>query len=323
MRLGARLRGGDLRGAVILMYHSVAEGESRAYIDPRNHVPAEVFAEQMGFLSGHRSVVALSELVGMLERGESPAAGTVAVTFDDGYLDNLTTAAPILHRYGLPATLFLATGYVDRADPQWVDQAYTLFERRSADGISWMDDCGERSFDLTSPGGRQEAYRAVCKSLLTASARKRNNMLMMLRHALKPTEQPPRLTMTWDDVRALISEYPGWEIGGHTAEHLDLTNASAEQAESEFSLCRDRIREQTGRAPGLFSFPYGRTSPALRRMAAESGFHAACGGAGADAVIRRTTDAYALPRVAVLPTMERFDVLTSTANTGFWRKLGR
>ncbi len=323
MRCTAWLRGGGLRGAIILMYHSVAEGDARRFVDPRNHVPAAVFEQQAAFLAKHRTVVALSQMITMLQRGDAPAPGTVVITFDDGYLDNLTTVAPVLKRYGLPATIFLPTGYIDRAETQWIDQAYTMFERRLANRITWNDNRGEHCFDLDRPEDRRMAYQAICASLLTASADGRRTMLQLLQDGLGPTEQPPKLTMSWNDVRTLVLQYPDFDIGGHTTEHIDLTQTPVEQARSEFHNCRHRIQEQTGRPPRHFSFPYGRTSSTLRMMAADAGFDSACGGGNGDAVVRSFTDIYALPRVEAPATMKRFDILTSTANTGFWRRLGR
>lgn len=104
MRYSIRLRREGLRGAVILRYYSVAEGDARRFVDPRNHVPAAVFEQQVAFLAKHRTVVALSRVVNMLHRGEAPVPGKVAITFDDGYLDNLTIAAAVLKRYGFRNT---------------------------------------------------------------------------------------------------------------------------------------------------------------------------------------------------------------------------
>src|SRR5712692_3225333 len=108
-------------GAIILMYHSIAADNVAESVDPPNRLPPGMFERQMAFLSEHRRVVALSHVVEEIAAGRSPAAGTVCITFDDGYLDNLTTAAPILDRHKLPATLFLATGYVERGEAQWAD----------------------------------------------------------------------------------------------------------------------------------------------------------------------------------------------------------
>jgi peptidoglycan/xylan/chitin deacetylase (PgdA/CDA1 family) len=317
--VSSRLSGGKLGGAIILMYHSVADGDARRFIDPRNQVPAAVFEDQMAFLAKHRTAVSLSEILEVLQRGAVPPAGTVAITFDDGYLDNLAIAAPILSRYRLPATLFLATGYVDRAQPQWIDQAYTMFARRSRSTIEWR---GKR-IDLENQLSRQEVYQAVCKELLIASADQRRALLDELRDTLEATGHPPRLTLSWDDVRTLMRDFSTIEIGGHTCEHLDLTRTSDECARAELEGCMRRIEQHVGCVPRHFSFPYGRTSPKLREIVRAAGFVSACGGGGADAVIRPRTDRYALPRVEAPAAMNRFDALTSSANTAFWRRLGR
>lgn len=97
-------------GAIILMYHSIAADDIAEFVDPPNRLSPAMFERQMAFLSEHRRVVPLSQVVEEIVSGASPSAGTVCITFDDGYLDNLNTAAPILEKHKLFATLFLATG---------------------------------------------------------------------------------------------------------------------------------------------------------------------------------------------------------------------
>ena len=53
----------------------------------------------------------------------------LAITFDDGYRDNLTHAAPILARHGLPATIFLATGFIGTAEVPWFDRLAQRFKK--------------------------------------------------------------------------------------------------------------------------------------------------------------------------------------------------
>ena len=92
------------------MYHSVAKPDAAPWIEPGNRVDPRTFERQMAYLAAERRVVSLSELVDTIADGRALAADTVCITFDDCYRDNLTVAAPILERYRLPATLFLATG---------------------------------------------------------------------------------------------------------------------------------------------------------------------------------------------------------------------
>jgi hypothetical protein len=92
----------------------------------------------------------MDALVGAIERGERLAEGTVALTFDDGYRDALEVVAPILARYGLPAILYLPTGYVGRGETQWVDRLYTMFAARAHHRLE-LDGPLPTCFDLRDP----------------------------------------------------------------------------------------------------------------------------------------------------------------------------
>lgn len=92
--------------ATILMYHSVAKGDAFLSVSP------EMFERQMKYLrDAQYDVVPLSELVRRMKAGES-IERAVCVTFDDGYTDNLTVATPIMERYNIRGTLFVATGKI-------------------------------------------------------------------------------------------------------------------------------------------------------------------------------------------------------------------
>jgi peptidoglycan/xylan/chitin deacetylase (PgdA/CDA1 family) len=320
MQIAARLRKNN--GAIILMYHSVANTTQAEWIDPRNHVRAEIFEKQIIFLSQNRKVVAFDELISALRTGKPFAPGTVVITFDDGYIDNLSVAAPILEHYRMPATLFLPTGYIDRGETQWVDQVYTTFKYKTRHRLKWGTN-PERVFELCSPKQTAACYQNVCMALLMANPEKRRVLLDDLYTQLSPTMRPPRLTMNWVDVRNLLANYKRFQIGGHTLEHTDLTCTSRENAQSELTACSQRIQKEVGIRPRYFSFCYGRTSEPLRRLVAEARFEAACGGGDIDPVVTIAADLFRLPRVAAQNSMRRFDLSTSAANTGIWRKLGR
>jgi peptidoglycan/xylan/chitin deacetylase (PgdA/CDA1 family) len=106
---------------VILAYHSISYGDSPLKISP------QLFAEQMDWLRANARVVSLGEIVSALASHKPLPERTVVLTFDDGFQDFYTSAAPVLQRWGLPATIFLATGYCGRTNgwpgqPDWVDQ---------------------------------------------------------------------------------------------------------------------------------------------------------------------------------------------------------
>jgi peptidoglycan/xylan/chitin deacetylase (PgdA/CDA1 family) len=248
-------------GAIILMYHSVAQDDEARFIEPQNRIAPRLFERQMAFLAAERRVVPLAELVEAIGRGESPSAGTVCITFDDGYRDNLTVAAPILDKYRLPATLFLATGYVERAENQWSDTLHRVIDR------------------------------SLHARMLAASHGERMRVL----DEFKGSQKPPRLMLDWDEARRLVRRYPRFEIGGHTRDHLDLTRHPGE-APAQIEGCAADLRRELGVEPRHFSYPYGRSCAESRRAVMHAGWRSAV---VTDAAPRigPAADRYAMPRV--------------------------
>jgi peptidoglycan/xylan/chitin deacetylase (PgdA/CDA1 family) len=107
-RLSARLGRGRL---TVVTYHQV-----RDPADDGSSVGTADFRQQMEYLRQTYTVVPLADAVGRLARGKRPQR-LVAITFDDGYLDNATIAAPIMHALGLPATFFVSTDMIGSAKP--------------------------------------------------------------------------------------------------------------------------------------------------------------------------------------------------------------
>ena len=108
--------------AVVLVYHRIGTGA----IDPwQLTVDPEVFAGQMETLARDWSPMSLAQLVDGFRRHLLPERA-VAVTFDDGYADNLEVAAPILFEHAIPATLFVATDLIDAGGAPWWDELASL-----------------------------------------------------------------------------------------------------------------------------------------------------------------------------------------------------
>ena len=266
------------------MYHSVAAEDAAAFIEPGNRVDPRTFERQMAYLAAERRVVPLSELVDTIADGRALAASTVCITFDDGYRDNLTVAAPILERYRLPATLFLATGLVERGENQWSDTLHSLSRK-----------------DLHA-------------QLLEASQAERKRLLA----GLPRVENAPRLMLDWEDVRTLVRNHPRFEIGGHTRDHLDLTKHPAE-ARAQIEGCRADLQRELAHLipvePQHFSYPYGRWDAATRQAVIDAGWRSAVA-ADTKGHVGPATDRYAMPRVEAPRSMTRFAFKTSSSFRG-------
>ncbi len=108
--------------AVILMYHRVdtVSNDERLLV-----VTPEVFESHLIFLKERYEVIALPELVSRLQNKQLTGREAV-ITFDDGYLDNLTNALPLLEKYQLPATIFVTTGFLGEVSNLPWDSEYKI-----------------------------------------------------------------------------------------------------------------------------------------------------------------------------------------------------
>jgi len=307
-------------GAVILMYHSVADDEVAEFIDPPNHLRSTEFERQMAFLSRHRNVVSLMELIEQLNAGEEPSAGTVCITFDDGYLDNLTVAAPILEKYQLPAMLYLPTAYIDRGETHWADLVYQLIRFRTRDHLT-MPSLG-LSADLSDKMQQIGAYQMLHRPLLTALYPDRQAILEQVREQLQPSQVGPRLTMNWDDVRDMGQRFPQFSIGGHSQWHVDLNAHRGQCALGEIEGCKRRIQSELGIDPEHFSFPYARWSVETRSLVEQYGWKSAVGD-GHGFRIGLKSDKFVLPRLPTPVSMTDLKFKTGGSFPSVYALMGR
>ncbi len=98
-------------GIRILTYHRISDRPQDSFT-----IRADHFRMHMNYLADHHPVMKLNDLVARLVCGLSPEPHTVALTFDDGYGEAAGTVCEILGRYGLPATFFVTTGFLDHPE---------------------------------------------------------------------------------------------------------------------------------------------------------------------------------------------------------------
>lgn len=151
--------------ATVIAYHAV--GDCPPEDDPHSlWVPTEVFERQMAYLARARDVVPLESLVA----GTTTARRAVAITFDDGYRSVLTTAVPILRRYGLTGTVFTPTAHIGDQN-RWDAPSRRALEimtedelrEAEANGVS-VESHGHQHVDL-SAASEEEARADLASSV--------------------------------------------------------------------------------------------------------------------------------------------------------------
>ncbi len=313
--LAGRLAGGRGSPGIVLMYHRVASD----LVDPwRLCVSPANFAAQLAVLADRFRVVALRDLVAA--RGSDGERPSVAITFDDGYADNLHAAAPLLVRQELPATFFLTSGTLGADREFWWDELEQLLLHPGAlpehlelplgEAIR-MIETGPAAAPLADP----QVAAAACVPWEAAGDTRLGLFYSVwkalreldegaLRVALDSLGRQVGVTATRrDSHRTLtraeageLARLPRIEIGAHSVTHASLPACTPGQQLRQMQQSRHDLELLVGRPVMGFAYPFGDLSHSTVRIAESAGFDYACTiEAGC---VDRTTRPHRIPRIA-------------------------
>lgn len=308
--VGRRVRRHRRRGG-ILMYHCICETSCDPWgicVSPR------AFDEQMAVLA---QAGAAADLAGFTDGTGVTSGGTrIAVTFDDGYVDNLHAALPILERHEIPATVFVVGNAVGRTREFWWDglqrallesgdlpptlhfpfgngrHRFTL-EQRPGDretSAAWRADVEEPNT------ARQRLFRRLWGAIVVLEPAEQDAAVdHLLDWAGQPLQTPSsRLPLSGEQV-AELAAHPLITLGSHTADHASLTDLPPERQHAQITRGRRRVEELSGYPVTRFSYPFGRFDAGTRSIVQGSGVEVACTSVPVTATAG--DDRFALPRL--------------------------
>lgn len=273
----------------VFCYHQVLE-ESDAYRD--GEPTATEFRQDVETLDSVFKLLPFGEAVTRVASHSLPARAA-CITFDDGYENNHSLAAPILEQVGVPATFFVAGGAVDDG-VMWND---LVIEAIIRSGGSPKIDGADSFLELpASESGNTAIVLALLMQLKYRPMQERLDTAKRL-YLDNVGGDLPRLMMTRDQVADLAAK--GFEIGGHTINHPILKELPDGEASEEIEACSQWVQSVTGLAPKTFAYPNGRPGIDFEekhvKMVEEAGFSAA---ASTDwALARAGTNPLSVPRI--------------------------
>lgn len=257
------VRHGHRRELAILMFHGFASGAQQPFENlEHKHLEVEKWTEFAGWLMKNHRVLPLGEAVTRLEQGRALPDHALCVTMDDGFRSCHDLAFPVLERLQMPATIFLATEFVDEKRPIWVDRV---------------------SYSLVKAGRTHAELRAAKKEL---KSRPQDDIEAAVIEMEKQTgfAMPSRVddaslpatqrSLDWDQI-ARMRDSGLVEFGSHTHAHRILGRCSGEVAQRELRASRTIIEERLGTRCDLFCYPNGAAgdfSPASEALVREAGY---------------------------------------------------
>jgi len=305
-----------LGGPVVLLYHRIASGENDPF---RVSVSPKRFAEQLQVIREMANPLPLETLVSAVEEGRPPGRG-VAVTFDDGYADNLYEAKPLLEQAGIPATVFAVTGSF--GDEFWWDTLARLLLEPASLPSELMIRIGEddHHWSLTRLAERAARSRWLRRPRRQKSQSEAAALLLRELHSLLRRAEPQVRSQVLDRIArwsggaarngilsarscrpeelARLADGGLVTLGAHTITHPSLRDLPSARQLREITDSKGAIEEIAGRPIHSFSYPFGQRSDfdeSTAGLVQEAGFTSAC--AAWPGSFRRSRDRYRIPRL--------------------------
>jgi peptidoglycan/xylan/chitin deacetylase (PgdA/CDA1 family) len=302
---------------LILMYHRVAAVD----IDPWSLcVTPEYFAEHLAVIKEIAHPISLQQLNLDRQQGTIPHRA-VAISFDDGYADNLDRAKPLLENYGIPATVFVSTGYLGKQQEFWWDELDRilltpgklppqlslsindrLFEWELAAATDYSQSAYRQDRHCRAwtalPGSRLFLYYSIWQALRNLASIDRQQALASIVTWAKADSQP-RASYLPLSVAELASLGTGElvEIGAHTVGHPFLSAQPLAVQQAEIDRSKLELEQILHRPVQSFSYPFGDRTAETIELVRASGFNCAC--STQPDIVWRQSNCFDLPRFGV------------------------
>ncbi|HET9843771.1 MAG TPA: polysaccharide deacetylase family protein [Gammaproteobacteria bacterium] len=233
---------GRFASLLIILYHRVVWQS-----DPLNTdiLHREKFKAQIQFFKQFYQIMPINEGISRLLEGSLPY-NALCITFDDGYQDNVDIALPILKSYKIPATFFIATGFL---------QGKLMFNDYITESIRGFHErlrCGEHQFDCSTLAGKRLAINFFINKIKNLAHQER---IAYLKDFLPVTSIKP-LMMTEEDIQTLSKEK--MLIGAHTVNHPVLSKEDDNTAYEEIKASKNYLQNIIQSEIQWFAYPNGK-----------------------------------------------------------------
>lgn len=292
--LGLSLKGGDKNRLSIIDYHRITPVKD-PYVDS---VTQSELDWQCSILKKYFNVLPLGQAIELLQKGQLPPR-SVVITFDDGYANNHSLALPVLKKWDLPATFFIASGFLD-GGIMWNDAIIETFRRTNYESLEIsslapIPDDIKGTFDLSTQEKRvalANKFRLAVKYLDLSEREKIVANLI----EIADVDLPKNIMLTSDQVKDMYVS--GMDIGGHTLLHPILTTLPVEKAKQQILKDKEKLQKIIGAEINHFAYPNGIPGkdflPVHTDILKEAGYKAAV--TTKSGVSNPQTDIYQLPR---------------------------
>ena len=213
----------------------------------------------MDHLARNRPIITMNQIANAMRGKADIPDGAVAITLDDGYLINYTEAWPILQELNVPATIYLATGFIGTGRMMWTDHLEASILGASQPKIDLRIKDLSIVYDTSSEAERIDAFLKIKSMCKAAPNTLKDQIISGLDDTLGDShhkEHPLYTFMDWDHVREMDASHL-IEFGAHTVDHVSLAKVSPEEMCNQIDRSVSKVTSKLGHACHFFSYPEG------------------------------------------------------------------
>jgi len=268
---------------IILLYHRIVDDNSK-YLNKGAAVHHHIkdFKREITYFKKHFQILSMDQVVNHIKVGKGFKRPSIAITFDDGYLDNYTLAYPVLKKHGVPATIYLTTGLVGTPDGIWTEQIGVAFLETKKACFNFSVLLGDETIPIETKEEKERANSEVSEALKLRPDDERRELMQKLFEELEVSEKSgkhfgERMMLNWEEVQEMRKD--GMTIGSHSHTHPILSQMPSEKAKDEILNSKKVVEKNVDIEVKHFSFPNGREedfSDELRDYCREIGFESIC-----------------------------------------------
>lgn len=262
---------------IITFHRIVSEIEKRNSPNSPMMLTTSQFKSIIQKIKKFTNPISLNEAYGYIKRNKKIPHRSVVVTFDDGYADNYNEAYPILKEYNIPATIFLATRYINQNEEWlWWDEIEYYFKQK--DELTLPDDNENYSHEFITSLKKLNSVKENKKSAISQFIRttmytiakdEKDRFISHIRDKINHSKK--HLMLNWEQ----IIEMGGLiEFGSHTHNHYFLNSLSVKEIKSEFSQSKDIIEKNTNKKCQFVCYPAGLVNLNIKKIALISDYKA-------------------------------------------------
>lgn len=269
---------------VILCLHGVMdEAISTTWVPLRAQYPRQLLDETLTELKRYYTFVSLSDAFDMLRGAKPFVPNSIVLTFDDGYVNNLRHALPILRKHDVPATMYIAVSHVADRKPFWFDRLDYVLQKAKIDGRVIKINGENIKMDASSRSALRESF-ARLRLVAKKGGRNDTEMLAEIDELCTELEKECGMALsnvfeqddwssvvTWDQIQELVNE-PLVELGSHTIDHIRLSEVDEARARYELTESKRILEERTNVPCRHFCYPNGNYNKQTAEFAREAGY---------------------------------------------------